>query len=54
LLLAEEKGWVFARWRIHGQQLDAPRVSVHARRELFLLDVRLPACEWMPVRAWAY
>ena len=42
----DAEGWVFALWRLHTNQLDRPVETVHARSEIFLLNVHLDACEW--------
>eukprot|EP01048_Picozoa_sp_COSAG05_P013540 COSAG05_NODE_1452_length_4847_cov_3.384794_1_plen_347_part_00 len=47
----EVEGWVFARWRLHTQQLDQSRAVVHAREEIFLVNVHLEPQEWDDVFA---
>ena len=42
----DAEGWVFALWRLHTNQLDRSVETVHARSEIFLLNVHLDACEW--------
>lgn len=42
----DSEGWVFSLWRLHTNQLDRPVEVVHARSEIFLLNVHLDASEW--------
>ena len=42
----DAEGWVFSVWRLHVNELDRSVEVVHARSELFLLNVHLDGNEW--------
>ena len=42
----DAEGWVFSLWRMHTNELDKPVEKVHARVEIFLLNVHVDASEW--------